>query len=109
MSCFTKVGEYAVGPVMIRPSGVLAKGQGFAAHEHTFPHTSFVISGSIEVKLDDNLPETYTSPSAFAIPAGVRHEIIALEDNTVCWCVFPHRDGDGSILDSYVGNLEAYA
>lgn len=108
MSCLTEQGEYAIGPVMIRPSGLLMRGEGFAAHGHTFPHTSFVIAGSVAVVMDDDGPRTFEAPSAFHIPAGVRHEITALEDGTVCWCVFPHRGGDGVVLDAYTGNAGAY-
>lgn len=36
--------------------------------------------------------QEFRAPAHFLVSAGIEHEITALEDNTVFWCVYSHRD-----------------
>lgn len=95
MSCLLTE-ERVIGPIKIRPSGVLAKGQGVFGDLHAFDHATILIKGSVHVKAklpDGSVREhDFVAPDEFVIYKDVEHEITALEDGTVWYCVYPHRD-----------------
>lgn len=63
-------------------------------HCHNFDHTTLLGSGSVEVKANGKVTK-FTAPQMIFIKADVEHEITALEDNTVAYCIHAIRDGDG--------------
>lgn len=71
-------------------------------HEHTFHHPSLVCRGSITILSNGLIHEfdEYNSPIV-AIPAGVRHTIIAKEPNTRVVCIqgLHSKENPGDILD----------
>jgi len=99
--------EFASGNIYIRTSGSpLTKGAVVKAHAHNFDHTSFVMSGSVRVK-KDGAEQICAAPAWLLIEAGVEHEIEALEDGTVFWCVFAHRNQQGDVVQEFTGWHEA--
>jgi quercetin dioxygenase-like cupin family protein len=85
-------------------------------HEHNYDHTTIVIRGRIKVCYEyEKDGQTVSGESGefgpgedVFIRAKVRHTIKALEDNTVYMCIFSHRDFDGVVVETYVGNQSAY-
>ena len=69
-------------------------------HCHAFDHTTLLGSGSVMVKANGRSTK-FTAPQMIFIKAELEHEITALEDNTVAYCIHALRDGDGvnDILD----------
>jgi quercetin dioxygenase-like cupin family protein len=69
-------------------------------HCHAFDHTTLLGTGSVEVKANGKTSR-FTAPQMIFIKADVEHEITALEDGTVAYCIHALRDGDGvgDILD----------
>ena len=71
-------------------------------------------AGSILVKWRDtqsgNAGEgTWKAPTFFLIKKLFEHEFTALEDETVAFCVFSHRDPNtGEVVDSFNGYMAAY-
>lgn len=118
MSC-NMLGEWVSGNVFIRPSRMLAKGEIVQGHKHNFDHTTIVFSGAVRIK--GTLPDgtvierefrsprpDWAGPSHALIKAEVGHEITALEDGTIFWCVYSHRDPQGEVWQNYTGWEPAY-
>ena len=99
--------EWISGNVFIRPNTLEKTGDGVAGHAHNFDHTTIIFTGKVHVKAklpDGTIREAdFEAPSHFLVRAGVEHEIKALEDNTVFWCVYSHRDPQGKIHQEYTG------
>lgn len=101
-----------IGPVSLRTFDLEKKCQENEQHAHNYDHTTIVVAGGIKVFYEyEDKGETvkgesgeYHQGEAVCIKAGVRHTVKALVDNTKYMCIFSHRDLDGLITQSYVGN-----
>jgi len=49
-------------------------------HKHNFDHLSFLVSGTVELRVDDE-SRTLTGPAALEITAGKHHGVKALTDS----------------------------
>jgi quercetin dioxygenase-like cupin family protein len=69
-------------------------------HTHPFDHLTLLASGKLQVKVDDKIT-VFTAPHMIYIHKDKNHELVALEDNTVAYCIHALRDGNGvdDILD----------
>jgi quercetin dioxygenase-like cupin family protein len=69
-------------------------------HQHTFDHQTLLSKGSVEVVANGETT-VFKAPTIIYIKAGIKHGMMALEDNTVVYCVHPLRGGDqvGDIID----------
>ena len=94
--------EFACGNIFIRTKGKLTKGQIIEGHKHNFDHTSLVLSGAIRLTKNGETTEC-RAPSWVLIEAGVEHQIEVLEEGTVFWCVYAHRNPQGEIVQEYTG------
>ena len=63
-------------------------------HCHKFDHTTLLGAGSVMVKANGRSTK-FVAPQMIFIHADVEHEITALEDGTVAYCIHALRDGDG--------------
>jgi hypothetical protein len=77
-------------------------------HYHKFDHVSLLVKGSIRLEVEGFKPTRYTAPTFVIIKKEHKHKIIALEDETIYFCVFALRDIDGNITDIYNGNNSPY-
>lgn len=69
-------------------------------HKHPFDHLTLLASGSLKVTVSGK--ETiFKAPHMIYIHKDKVHELVALEDNTVAYCIHALRDGNGvdDILD----------
>ena len=66
-------------------------------HVHQFDHLTLLASGSLRVSVD-GLTTDYKAPHMIWIHKDVMHELTALENNTVAFCIHAHRDLDGEII-----------
>lgn len=63
-------------------------------HTHPFDHLTLLAFGSLKVVA--NGQETiFKAPNMIYIHKDVNHELTALEDNTVAYCIHALRDGNG--------------
>jgi quercetin dioxygenase-like cupin family protein len=62
-------------------------------HCHAFDHTTLLGVGSVIVKVNGK-SKKFKAPQMIFIKANVEHEITALEDNTIAYCIHALRDGD---------------
>jgi len=70
------------------------------------------LHGSVHIKAkhpDGTVVEKdFVAPSWVLIKADTRHEITGLEDNTIFWCVYAHRNAQGQIVEQKTGWEDAY-
>lgn len=62
-------------------------------HAHLFDHLTLLAAGKLRVTVDGKARD-FIAPQMVYIQAGKIHELIALEDNTVAYCIHALRDGD---------------
>lgn len=69
-------------------------------HSHTFDHLTLLAAGSLKVTVNGVATE-FKAPHMIYIARDKEHELVALEDNTVAYCIHAMRanDGTGDILD----------
>lgn len=62
-------------------------------HKHNFDHQTLLAKGSVEINVNGK-KTVFNAPSIIFIKAGLRHGMIAMEDDTIVYCVHPLRDGE---------------
>jgi len=62
-------------------------------HRHCFSHFTLLAKGRVSVAVEGKTTE-FVAPHMIFIAAEKEHELTALEDNTVAYCIHPLRDGD---------------
>jgi quercetin dioxygenase-like cupin family protein len=67
-------------------------------HVHDYDHLTLLASGALKVVIDGVSTE-FTAPHMIYIKKDKTHELIALQDNTVAYCIHAMRDLEGEILD----------
>jgi quercetin dioxygenase-like cupin family protein len=104
--------EWVSGNIYIRPNPLPKAGDTVQGHTHKFDHTTIVFIGGVHVKavLPDGsvIERDFHAPDYFLVRADVTHEITALVDGTVFWCVYSHREPQGQISQTRTGWDEAY-
>ena len=72
------------------------KNAGDAEHGHThqFDHLTLLASGRLQVTVD-NVASEFTAPHMIYIKKDKMHELVALEPNTVAYCIHALRFGNG--------------
>jgi quercetin dioxygenase-like cupin family protein len=63
-------------------------------HKHPFNHITFLSSGKLKVETELGISE-FTAPHMIYIHKDYLHELTALEDDTVAYCIHALRNGDG--------------
>ena len=64
---------------------------------------SLLAKGKVRVSMDGMEPKEFTAPTFIVIRAESTHEIVALEDDTVYYCVFALRDINGEVIEPVYG------
>ena len=69
-------------------------------HTHQFDHLTLLAKGKLKVTVEGVATE-FTAPHMIYIRADKVHELVALTDETVAYCIHALRDGNGvdDILD----------
>ena len=80
MMHFKKVGDMEIG------------------HTHQFDHLTLLAKGRLQVTVEGNTSE-FTAPQMLYIHADKVHELIALTDDTVAYCIHALRTDEGDIID----------
>jgi quercetin dioxygenase-like cupin family protein len=66
-------------------------------HTHHFDHITLLTTGKLKVTIEGQ-ETVFEAPKHIFIKADQFHELEALEDNTVAFCIHALRDVDGEIL-----------
>lgn len=107
--------EAIVGNVFVRKFDLEKKCNSHQGHSHNYDHTTFVHRGKIQIsycrmegdKQVEFKSKEFGEGEFVDIRADVYHTIKALEDDTVYYCIFSHRDFDGLVTQEYKGNAAA--
>jgi hypothetical protein len=69
-------------------------------HKHQFDHLTLLASGSLRVTVEGKTTD-FVSPNMIYIHADKMHELVALQPNTVAYCIHALRDKDSpeTIID----------
>lgn len=69
-------------------------------HTHQFDHLTLLASGKLQITVDKEIT-IFTAPHMIYIHKDKNHELVALEDDTLAYCIHALRDGNGvdDILD----------
>jgi quercetin dioxygenase-like cupin family protein len=62
-------------------------------HAHQFDHQTLLSRGSVKITLE-GVENVYHAPHIIFIRKDHRHELVALEDDTLCYCIHALRDGN---------------
>lgn len=62
-------------------------------HTHDFDHLTLLAAGRLQVTVDGHVSE-FTAPQMIYIAKDKTHELLALEDNTVTYCIHALRFGE---------------
>ena len=113
--------ERALGNIFVRTMHFSKAGEVVQGHEHYFDHVTLVFSGGVRIRYriggTVEGEREFWAPHMIAedgqeslvlIKDNVCHEFTALADNTHCWCVYSHRDPDGTVVENFNGWMKAY-
>lgn len=67
-------------------------------HAHQFDHMTLLAKGRMAVRINDEITE-FTAPQMIYIKAELQHELTALTENTVAYCIHALREESGDIMD----------
>lgn len=95
-----KVQIGCVSNVYVRQMHFMKAGDKEHGHQHEFDHITLLAAGSLRVQTQGRVTD-FVAPHMIFIKAENVHELTALADNTVAYCIHALRDGDavGDILD----------
>jgi quercetin dioxygenase-like cupin family protein len=78
------------------------KGCTMSGHTHTHNHLTLLAKGSLKVTVEGKVT-VFTAPHMIFIHKDNAHELVALEDDTVAYCIHAVRDADtGDIIDQVI-------
>lgn len=77
-------------------------------HKHHFDHVSLLVRGSVRLEVEGYPSKVFTAPRFIVVKKEHKHRFIALDDDTVYYCVFALRDVDGNVTDIYSGDNSPY-
>lgn len=76
------------------------KGEWTGGHSHDFHHITLLAQGSLRVDVDGNTKD-FVAPQLIFIAAGKIHDLHALEDNTVAYCISRTGQFGSGLLRNY--------
>jgi len=91
------------GNIWVRQNTLHNAGDTGGGHLHHFDHVSLLAKGKVRVSMDGMEPKEFTAPTFIVIRKECTHEIMALEDDTVYYCVFALRDINGEVIEPVYG------
>lgn len=95
--------HYIVGGVYVKELILRSKGDQVLGHSHNFDHLSLLAKGTVQVS-DGTHSVTYIAPTGVNIKAGHHHEITALTDDCLWYCIHAVPEGlrGEALLDDVV-------
>lgn len=93
MSDHPEIAVSCVSSVYVRQMHFAKAGDVEQGHSHQFDHQTLLAKGSLKIVLE-GVENTYHAPHIIFIRKDHRHELTALEDGTVCFCIHALRDGE---------------
>jgi quercetin dioxygenase-like cupin family protein len=79
--------------VFVKQMRFIKAGDTEQGHSHCFDHLTLLATGKLRLTALGKSTD-FTAPHHIFIKAGVEHELLALEDETVVHCIHALRDGE---------------
>jgi len=100
-----KANVHTYGNIWVREIRFEKAGESKAGHKHEFDHLHFLAKGKVLLRIyedkDKLLLETKKeSPAWIKVPKEHFHDIVALEDNTLGYCIQALRNEVGEVVDT---------
>ncbi len=92
------------GNIWVRQNVLGSVGDASEGHKHHFDHVSLLARGKVRVEVEGKEPKEFTAPTFIVIRKDQNHRFIALEPDTLWYCVFALRDVNGEVLDDIYGD-----
>ena len=89
------------GNIWVRQNYLVKAGDRAGGHTHQFDHVSLLCRGKVRVEIAGFPPKEFTAPTFIVIKKEYEHDFVALEDDTLWYCVFALRDINGEVMDVY--------
>lgn len=67
-------------------------------HTHPFDHLTLLAKGKLRVTINGQTTD-FKAPQMIFVKAELKHELMALADGTVAYCIHALRDPSGDIID----------
>ena len=93
MSEHPEIAVSCVSSVYVRQMHFKKAGDIEQGHSHQFDHQTLLSRGSVKITLE-GVENVYHAPHIIFIRKDHRHELVALEDDTLCYCIHALRDGN---------------
>jgi quercetin dioxygenase-like cupin family protein len=91
------------GNIWVRQHVLERKEDKVPGHKHFFDHVTLLTKGKVEVTVEGKEPKQFTAPTFIVIKKEQEHKIVALEDDTIYYCVFALRNIDGEVIGDIYG------
>lgn len=78
----------------------LKNGERYDGHKHHFDHVTLLARGTVKVEVEGRSKQ-FTAPTFIIIRKERQHQITALSDDVLYYCVFALRDLDGEVVEIY--------
>lgn len=73
--------------VSVKQIVVPKRGMAVYQHVHDYEHMTLLTNGSISAIIENEPAGIFVAPAVIHVDANRKHEFIALEDNTILWCI----------------------
>ena len=98
---------YTVDGMFIKQMVIPKTGTLVPTHAHAWDHVSMLAIGAVKIWRDGVGGEIVHAPTGIFIKAGVKHAFLALEDNTIIFCVHNlHSEAAVKVLEEHDLALE---
>lgn len=98
MASYPQIGIACVANLWSRMMHFQKAGDIELGHSHQFDHLTLLASGSLEVTAN-GAKTIFKAPHMIYIRKDIEHQLQALEDNTVAYCIHALRDNNENIVD----------
>ena len=97
------------GNIWVRMNYLATAGDRAGGHKHHFDHVSLLCRGKVRVEVSGYPPKEFTAPTFIVIKKEHEHDFVALEDDTLWYCVFALRDHNGEVTEIFNDDHSPYS
>lgn len=91
------------GNIWVRQNVLANLGDSYDSHVHKFDHVTLLAKGKVCVQIQGCEPKEFVAPTFIVIRKEHKHQITALENDTIYYCVFALRDLNGDVVEDIYG------
>ena len=84
--------------VWVRQKIFTKVGEEIGGHKHKYDHLSILAKGEVQLRVGEEI-KVFKAPTFIVIPKDRVHNVTALTDDVLWYCVFAHRDINGEVFN----------